>query len=79
MMLYCISFSTKLSVGSLEVDWIRTMYYKVISGKFITWDETQGTHEDHSQESEGGDPGEHLLPPVSGHHVLYRGEQKIDV
>ena len=51
----------------------------VITGKLITWDETENTHEDHSQESEGGDPGEHLLAPGSGHHVLYRGEQKIDV
>ena len=47
--------------------------------ELITWNEAQNTHEYHSQESEGGDPREDLLPPLSGHHVLYRGEEEIHI
>ena len=78
--LYCISFSTGLSVGSLQLEYMIMMdKVWIINGKSITWNETENRHEYHSQESEGGDPGENLPPPVSGHHVLYRGEEKIHV
>ena len=50
-----------------------------INRKLITWNETENRHKYHSKESEGSDPGENLLPPVCGHHVLYRWEEKIHV